>query len=174
VGRAHGREGLGSPPPHVLGHDAVAKDAVRDQEARQDGRLTRDAALAVARQEALVEIGRHDPELGTKLGHIPPVLAEDPYRRRAVRGHKRSLVVGEQADEHGLPGPVGAQDRRMLALPDGQAKAVEDAPLAFNDRRVEKLENGFARQAQIGPPRETSAPVPHRKTQRRAHCKRLL
>ena len=143
VGRADRLERLSRTHAHLVGHDAVAKNPVRHEERRQHGRLARDAALAVARDEALMEVGGHDAELRAQLGDVPPVLAEHAHRRRPGVGDERALVMRQQADEDGLPGAVRTEDGRVFALANRQPEPVEDAALALDDRRIEQLENGL-------------------------------
>ncbi len=69
-------------------------------------------------------------------------LAEHPHRRLAVVGDDGALVVGEQADQHRLAGAVGADDRRVLALADGQLQAVQHRPAALDDGGVAQREHG--------------------------------
>ena len=52
-------------------------------------------------------------------------------------------MVRQQADEHRLSGAVGTEDGRVLALADRQPQSVQHAAIAFDDGRIEELENGL-------------------------------
>jgi hypothetical protein len=84
VGRADDVERLRGAAAHLVGHDAVTENAVGHEECGKHGRLARDAALAVASHEALMEVSRHDPELRAQFRDVPAVLAEDANRRGPV------------------------------------------------------------------------------------------
>ena len=91
VRRAHALERVGRPSAHLVGDRAVAQDAVRREKAGEHRGLARDAALAVAGDEPLMQIGRHDAELRSQLEHVPVVVAEHAdrrlrRRRRRARG----------------------------------------------------------------------------------------
>src|SRR4029453_14206158 len=71
VGAASTRAG---PPADPLGYGAGAKDAVGGQEGPHHGLRGRDSPFAVARDEAVVQIRRDDPDLRTQIEDIPRVF----------------------------------------------------------------------------------------------------
>ena len=54
-------------------------------------------------------------------------------------------MVRQQADEHGFAGAVRTEDGRVLAFANRQAESVQDAALAFDDRRIDQFEDGLGR-----------------------------
>ena len=67
---------------HRVGHALMPEDAVRREEAGDDGVEAGEDAVRVAVDEAIVEIGGDDAELRSQLEHVPAILAEDADRRR--------------------------------------------------------------------------------------------
>ena len=103
----HPLERVDGPAPHLIGHRAVAQDALRRDEARQHRRKAGDAPFAVAGDETLMEIGRHDAELRAQLEYVPIVVAKHTHGWRVVRKRQRTLFVRQQPDQDRLAGAVG-------------------------------------------------------------------
>ena len=71
--------------------------------------------------------------MGAQLKDIPQVLPEDGQGRRAVVRRQGIILPGDEPDERGFTGAVGAQDGGVLALPNLQRQAVQDALAALDD-----------------------------------------
>ena len=121
VGCADGIKRLGGTASHVVGHDTVAQDAMRDEERREHCRFARNAALAVARDEALMEVGRHDPS----CARVPIRSSGRRTRGRppSRRLHERPFVVRQQTSTDCQP--FGPRDGRVLAFADRQPESVK-------------------------------------------------
>ena len=114
--------------PHLVGDHAVAQDAVRGEKAGEHRGLAGDAALAVAGDEPLVQVGRHDAELRSQVEHVPVVAAEHAHRstgRRRCTSARTSCVSSLTSSD--LPGAVGTDDGGVLALLDRQGEASRTA-----------------------------------------------
>ena len=134
---AHFLERLHPAPPHLVGDRAVSQDALRGDEAREHRSEPRDASLAVAADESLMQVGRDDAQLRPELEDVPVVAAEDADRRRVIRQRKRTLFVGEQPNQNGLTCAVRPEDGRVLACADFQRQPVKDGGIAFLDAGIE-------------------------------------
>ncbi len=141
---AHRSQCLRRSLAHLVGHRAVPQDAVRVEERGHDRRIPGDPPFAVTADEVLVQRGRDDAELRAEVEDVPPVLPEDPDRGIAIRPGERALVVCQQPHEHGLPRPVGADNRRVLPLANRQCQPVQHGAIVLDDRRVVQFEYGFA------------------------------
>ena len=71
--------------------------------------------------------------MGAQLKDIPQLLPEDGQGRRAVVMRQGIILPGDEPDERGLTGAVGAQDGGVLALANLQRQAVQDALAALDD-----------------------------------------
>ena len=138
MGHTHPLERFRGAAPHVLRHDAVAKNPLCRKEPRQHRGVRHDPAFVVAEHEAVMQIRRHDAELRPQLEHVPVVLPEYADGRRPVR-RKRPILVGQQPDEGRFAGAIGAENRGMLVGPNRERKAVEDGTLPPHDGRVGEL-----------------------------------
>jgi len=125
--------------PHLRRHRAIPEDALRRQESGEHGRLRVDAPLVVAEHEAMVQVGRDNPELRTQLEDIPAGVTEHADRGRPVLVTHGPVVMREEVDQRRFAGAVRPKDGGVLALVDREREAVEDAPIVLDDRRVEKL-----------------------------------
>ena len=142
VRRSHGVERLGSTEAHRVGDFAIPKYSVRHQKPRQHSGFAGDAALAVAGNETLMEIGRHDAKLRPQLENVPAIAAKNTHRgRRALVNRKSALVVRQEADQHGFAGPVGTKDGGVLPFANRQPQPIEDGAIAFDDGGVVQFEN---------------------------------
>ena len=138
---ADGRERVGRAAAHLAGDRSVAKDAVGDQERRQDRGLGGDAPLVVALDEPLVEIGRHDRQLRLQVGDRPAAAPEHAHGRRAVGRRERPRIVRQQADEDRLARAVRPENGGVLAGPYRQPQPIEHAPVVLDDGRIHQLED---------------------------------
>ena len=126
---AHPLECLGGAAPHVRGHDAVAKNPLRREEAGEHRGVRHDTPFVVAEHEAVMQVRRHDAELRSQLEHVPVVLPEYADRRCPVLG-ERPIFVRQQPDERRFAGAIRAEDGGVLVGPNRQrsGRRGPDAP----------------------------------------------
>ena len=130
---------------HRRGHRLTAKESLRGEESRDHGVFPVDLSGAVAGDETLVEIGGHDAELRAKLEDVPSRTAKHLHGRRlTVLRRQRVGVERQQVDQGGLAGPVGTEDRGVLAGPNRQRDRIEHRRAAAHHGRVRELQDGKA------------------------------
>jgi hypothetical protein len=128
-------------PPGLHRSSCVSKNPVGRDERREHRRLGRDPPFAVPGDEALVQVGRYDPELRSQLEHMPVAAAEHAHRGVVIVTRHGAIFVRQQPEQHRFARTVGPDDSRVLAGGDRERNAVEDAAAVLLDACIDELEN---------------------------------